>query len=335
MRWPPSKWFCYLAGMIMLYRAVPATSADWFANAEGTLHYTDDAALFSATRRLNLEADPTQPALDSSLLGKGSDMVFEPDLNVMHSLTSSRWGRTEISARAQAFIYTLNSRFNHASFGIEALHELVPGTKVRVRFYSSPDLFLGDNESRQVDSLAEERVTSYIGSVRLEQRLSDDWEVRLLTRYGARLYNDPFAERDTTFWTVGPHLVWHATNRVNFTLGYHFEKGLADGRHQPVLKDDTSYTNHYVAFGLESEITERFGVQLGLHYERNNWLSSIEGDERKGGHETVIVGELNARYKLSERCRLRAGFQRSPRKQSFEEDVVYNTNVSVGVSYQF
>ena len=99
MRWRPSKWFCYLAGMIMLYGAVPATSAGWSANPEGTMHYTDDVALFSATRRLDLHGDPTQPALDSSLIGKGSDMVSEPDLNVMRPVTS-RWGRTEISARA-------------------------------------------------------------------------------------------------------------------------------------------------------------------------------------------------------------------------------------------
>jgi hypothetical protein len=320
--------------MIMLCQTVLAASAEWSVNSAGNLHYTNDAALFSATRRLNLHGDPTQPALDSSLAGKGSDMVFEPDLNVMRPVIS-RWGRTEISARAQAFVYTLNSRFNHGSFGIQALHEITPGTKIRIRLYSTPDLLLGDNESKRTDSIAEERVTSYIGSARLEQRLSDDWEVRLLTRYGARLYNDPFAQRDTTFWTIGPHLVWHATKRINFTLGYHYEKGLADGRHQPTLRDDTSYSNHYVAFGLESEITERLGLELGLHYERNNWISSIVGDERKGGHETVIVGEFNARYRLSERCRLRAGFQRSPRKQSFEKDVVYNTNVSVGVSYLF
>jgi hypothetical protein len=222
--------------------------------------------------------------LDSSLTGKGSDMVFEPDLNVTRSFTLSRWGRTEISARAQAFVYTLNSRFNHGSFGIQALHELVPGTKIRVRFYSTPDLLLGDNKSKRTDSIAEERVTSYIGSVRLEQRLSEAWEVRLLTRYGARLYNDPFAQRDATFWTIGPHLVWHPAKRFIFTLGYHYEKGLADGRNQPALRDDTSYSNYYVAFGLESEITERFGLELGLHYERNNWLSSITGDGMDASH---------------------------------------------------
>lgn len=325
---------CGLGGLILLCMTASAASAEWSVNATGNLHYTDDVALFSATRRLNLHGDPTQPVLDSVLTGKGSDMVLEPDLDVARRLTS-HWGRTEISVRGQAFVYAVNPRFNHGSFGIQALHEFTPDTKVRVRFYSTPNLLLGDNESTRTDSLAEERVTSHIGSVRLEQRLSADWEVRLLARYGARLYNEAFAQRDTTFWTVGPHVVWHMTDRLAFTLGYHYERGLADGRHQPQFHDDTSYINHYVALGLEAEITERLGLELGFHYERNNWTSGIEGDERKDGHETVVLGEINARYRLSSRWAVLLGFQRSQRKQSFEEGLVHNTNVTVGASYLF
>lgn len=318
----------------MIYAIAPDTAADWSVNAVGNLHYTDDVALFSATRRLNLHGDPTQPVLDSVLTGKGSDMVFEPNLNVAKSF-ASRWGRTEVSVRGQGFIYTINPRFNHASVGIQTLHEFTPGTKIRVRLYSTPNMLLGDNESAQTDSLTEERVTSHIGSMRLEQRLSDDWEMRVLVRYGARLYNEAFSQRDTTFWTVGPHLVWHMTDRFAWVLGYHYERGLADGRNQPALEDDVSYINHYVALGLEAELTERLGLELGFHYERNNWTSGLDGDERKGGHETVVLGEINARYRLSPQWNAFIAFQRSQRKQSFEAGLVHNTNVTIGASYRF
>lgn len=327
--------FCRIGLIHLLILGATASGAEeWSVNAVGNLHYTDDVALFSATRRLSLHGDPTQPVLDSVLTGKGSDMVIEPELTVARPFASP-WGRTEVAVRGQAFVYAVNPRFNHGSFGIQALHEITPDTKMRVRFYSTPNLLLGDNESKRTDSLAEERVTSHIGSVRLEQRLSDSWELRLLARYGVRLYNDAFEHQNTNFWTVGPHLVWHMTERMAFTLGYHYERGLADGRNQPALQDDVSYINHYLALGLEAEITERLGLELGFHYERNNWTSGIVGDERKDGHETVVLGEINARYRLSERWNVLLGFQRSQRKQSFEEGLVHNTNVTLGASYVF
>lgn len=177
-------------GVALLLVATTAW-AEWTVNTGGKLFYTDDVALFSATRRLNLHGDPTQPVVDTLLTGNGSDMVFEPDLNVAKSF-ASRLGRTEVSFSGQAFVYAVNPSFTHGSVGIQALHGITPDTKVRVRFYSTPNMLMGINESKRTDSLDEERVTSHIGSVRLEQRLSDDWEVRLLARYGVRLYNEAF-----------------------------------------------------------------------------------------------------------------------------------------------
>ena len=123
--------------------ACPA-AAEWSASATGNLFYTDDVALFSATRRLNLHGDPTQPVLDTSLTGQGSDMVFEPDITVTKSL-ASQLGRTEFSFRGQAFIYAVDPRFNHGSFGVQALHHIDPATRVRLRYYATPNLLLGDN----------------------------------------------------------------------------------------------------------------------------------------------------------------------------------------------
>jgi hypothetical protein len=310
--------------------------AEVMVNGRASLFYTDDVAVFSATRRLNLNGDPTQPALDTSLTGKGSDMVFDPDLQVSKLITSS-WGRTDLSIRGQGFIYAVNPRFNQASVGLEALHSFTPDTAIRLRYYTTPDQLLGDNEERRsgTHSLQEERVTSHIGSVRFEQRLSENWEVRLLGRVGSRQYNEAFSQRDTMFWTIGPHVVWRVVNRLKLFLGYHYERGLADGRNQTQFKDDTSYVNHYASLGLEAELTERLELELGVHYERNNWTSSIVGDERNGGHETVVQGEMAFLYRLTEQAGLRLGFQRSQRRQSFEHEIVHNTNVSVGATYRF
>ncbi len=89
-----------LLGLAVAWVLAAASSAmaEWSVTAGGNLFYTDDVALFSATRRLNLHGDPTQPALDTSLTEKGSDMVFEPDLLVSKSFTSS-WGRTALSVK--------------------------------------------------------------------------------------------------------------------------------------------------------------------------------------------------------------------------------------------
>jgi len=72
-------------GCLLVMAIVASTApclAEWTVSAQGTLFYIDDVGLFSATRRLNLHGDPTQPAIDTTLTGKGSDMVFEPDVNV-------------------------------------------------------------------------------------------------------------------------------------------------------------------------------------------------------------------------------------------------------------
>ena len=70
-------------------------------------------------------------------------------------------------------------------------------------------------------------------------------------------------------------------------------------------------------------------------YRRATKPCGIEGDERKGGHETVWQGEVTFRYHVADRVALLAGFQRAQRRQSFEEEVVHNTNFSLGATYAF
>lgn len=305
-------------------------------DARAILFYTDDVGIFSATRRLSRDGDPTQPALDTELTNKGSDVVFEPDLSIKKSF-STPLGTTEFSIGGQGFIFTDHTNFSHGTLGIQAVQELSESTHVRLRYYYSPNLFLGENEDRHPGShgLVGESVTSQIWSARFERNLSKDIEVRLLGRYGLRRYNESFSQRDTNFWTVGPHLDWRLSHRVKLGLAYHYERGLADGRDQIQLKDDVSYANHFASVDLDFEIMEHISLLAAVHYELNNWTSDIAGDKRQGAHENIVQGELILVKEFTERLRGFAGFQRSSRKQSFETEGVKNTNLAIGIAGTF
>ena len=181
----------------------------------------------------------------------------------------------------------------------------------------------------------DESVTSHIWSARLEQRVTSNLEVRLLTRYGIRRYNDVFAQRDTNFWTIGPHLEWRLSERVKLGFSYHYERGLADGRNQPQLQDDVSYVNHYLSADLDFEVVRGMVLSGAVHYERNNWTSGIVGDERKDAHEDIVQGEILLIRQFTDSLRGFVGFQRSNRKQSFEPESVKNTNVGMGLAVVF
>lgn len=324
-----------LVGVSMWSTISPAL-AEWSVTASGQLFYTDDVALFSATRRSNLDADPTQPVLDTTPSGKGSDMVFEPGL-LVSKLINSPLGRTALSVKAQGFVYTLNPEFSQASVALEALHTFTPNTGIRLRYYTAPDQLLGESEEHRsgTDSLQNMRVTSHIGLIRLEQRLSENWEFRLQGRVGARRYNDAFAQRDTTFWTIGPHIFWRVTNHLKLVAAYHYERGLADGRNQVQFEDDVSYVNNFVSLSLDAELAEHLELELDAHYEHHDFTSTIPGDEHNGAHANAVLGGARLLYRLTEQMGLTLGFQRIQITQNRELTHNHNTNVSAGIIYRF
>lgn len=325
-----------LLGLWAVSALATPTQAEWTVQSTGILFWTDDIGVFSATRRLSRDGDPTQPALDTQLTNKGSSIVFEPRITVSKSF-KNRLGALELSAAGQGFIFSEDSRYNQGAAQFEALQAFSPETRVRLKYSYAPDQFLGDNEDRQpgMHGLVEETLTSYIWSARIERKVSPNLEVKLLGRFGLRRYNEAFAQRDTDFWTIGPHLDWRVSSRVKLGFGYHYERGLADGRNQPEFEDDVSYTNHYLTADLDVELMERLSLFMAFHYERNNWTSSIAGDERNGAHEDILQGELLLVHQVTDRLRAFGGVQRGNRKQSFESDSVKNTNVGVGISATF
>lgn len=99
--------------------------AEWSVTANGNIFYTDDVALFSATRRSGIDGDPSQPVLDVTRTGLGSDMVFEPGFLISNSITTGL-GRTVFSIKPQGFIFAVNPEWSQASVAVEALHSLPP-----------------------------------------------------------------------------------------------------------------------------------------------------------------------------------------------------------------
>ncbi|MEX2493234.1 MAG: hypothetical protein WD425_15895 [Nitrospirales bacterium] len=316
--------------------------AEWTFSGESNFYYTDDAALFSATRRLARHQDPTQPVIDRKLANQGNDVVFEPAGQIVKSF--SLMGRhTQLAVRGQGFVFTDKTQFNHGSLGVQANHHLTPSTTLILRYFFGPDLFLGKNEVRPIDEgggdppqLKDESVTTHYWAGGIAQEIPgvDDARLILYGRYGLREYDKPFTERDTRFWTVGTHVEWPLTKKIGLALGYHYERGLADGRKQPELQDDISYYNHFVTGELDLEITESIGVEMALHYEFNGWTTRIPGDERKGEHENIVQGDIVLQYQVNETLQMTAGFQGAHRKESFENGLK-NLNGWLGAKLSF
>ena len=212
--------------------------AEWKVTGESTIYYTDDAALFSATRRLGRNQDPTQPVIDDNLAKKGSDVVFEPVAQITKSF--SLMGRpTHLAVRGQGFVFADNTQFNHGSLGVQAAHELTSSTQLILRYFFGPDLFLGKNEVRPLEEsggdpprLKDEEVTTHYWAGGVVQQIPGVEDARLILygRYGLREYDKHFTERDTRFWTIGTHVEWPLTEKIGMALGYHYERGLADGQ---------------------------------------------------------------------------------------------------------
>ncbi|RMH06026.1 MAG: hypothetical protein D6704_08270 [Nitrospirae bacterium] len=308
--------------------------AEWTLKVEGKTFYTDDVGLFSASRRLSLREDPTQPVVD--ITNQGDDVVIEPVVTMGKAFTS-RLGLTLIEFRGQGFVFADHSPFNHGTYGLRVTQTFSPKTKISLRYHYGPNLFLGNNKEQRSGSgkLVEERVSTHFWVGTVEREIAEHFRLRALARYGLRLYNDNFAQRDTRFWTIGPHLEWVFGPDMKWTMGYHYERGLADGRNQPQFNDDVSYINHYVTTELRIPVFERTLVELALHYERNNFTSTLPDDKRHDANENVWQGDIEIQHRISNALQLNGGIQRSQRKASFESETIIDINVWLGAAYEF
>lgn len=325
-----------------LWLFLSPSRAEWKVSGESNVYYTDDAALFSATRRLARHQDPTQPVIDRKLANQGNDVVFEPAAQIEKSF-SFMGNHTQLAVRSQGFLFADNTQFTHGSLGVQVNHHLTSSTLIGLRYFFGPELFLGKNEVRPLEEsgtdpprLKDETVTTHYWAGGIGQEIPgvEDSRLILYGRYGLREYDKPFTQRDTRFWTVGTHVEWPLTKKIEVALGYHYERGSADGRKQTELQDDVSYYNHFVTGELDLELSESLDLEMALHYEFNGWTTGIPGDERRGEHENILQGDIAFGYRVNEALRLTAGFQGAYRKESFEE-ALKNVNTWVGANMVF
>ena len=232
----------FFLGLLVLVCVPRSVMAQWSAIAESKVSYTDDVTNFSSARRLKFSEDPSQP---TGLPTRLSDVIWDPSLEVIRS-SSSTLGPNELSIKAQGFIFTNNPIFDHGDYRLQFKQGLSSDTSILFRYRNVPNQFLGPNFERRTGNelIQEERVSSHTWRTELEHRVNESWTLTLIGRYGLRLYNDAFAERDTKFWTIGSEGRYVVNPRMALSLGYLYEQGLADGRGNTQFNDDVSYRLH-------------------------------------------------------------------------------------------
>lgn len=278
--------------------AVAADTEGWSAIAEQKMLYTNNVFTFSSDRRLSLNEDPSQPTIVQST--KPSDVVWEPSLDVRRT-SSNRFGGLEVSAKAQGFLFTDHSIFNHGNYRVQVKQALSPDTSVLLRYRYVPNLFLGPNTERRTGSglLEEERVSSHTWRLQLERRLTESSAVTLVGRYGLRFYNEMFAERDTAFWTLGPQFTHQVNAWAGVTLEYLYERGVADGRDQPQFRDDVSYRQHFLSFGTTFQLDRPLSLNLAYVYRHKEFTSEIVGDSNRGVIDVTHQGNAEFLYRFT------------------------------------
>lgn len=96
--------------------------AEWQFKADNAGYYTDDVALFSATRRLSLKDDPTQPNIDKT--GQGSDFVYEPSFEA-EWIGHNSFGEISFSTDVGSYVFTDKTDFTHGLFDFDAAQSFV------------------------------------------------------------------------------------------------------------------------------------------------------------------------------------------------------------------
>ena len=169
----------------------------------------------------------------------------------------------------------------------------------------------------------------------MERRVSEFMTAALIGRYGLRLYNESFAERDTTFWTVGPRVGYRATNWMMVTLSYLYERGLADGRQETQFMDDVSYYLHMLSVGTELHLHSRLDLEFLYIHRRKTFTSGIAGDTHLNRFDSTHQGIAELRYRLSPVAIITLAYQYGKRTSTTVLRDFSDSIVSIGVEYRF
>jgi hypothetical protein len=324
----------WLAASACVWASGRPVYAEWSAIAGQKTSYTTDAFQFSSARRLRFTEDPSQPTVVSA--EKPEDVVWEPSFEAVRA-ASNRLGKNELSIKARGAIYTNNPIFNHGDYRIQDRQRLDADTSILLRYRYVPNLFLGPNFERRTGarSIEEERVTSHNWRAEVERRLTDFVTATLIGRYGLRLYNDAFAERDTKFWTVGPRVDYRVTGWMTVSLSYLYERGLADGRQETQFMDDVSYYLHMLSAGTEFRLSPRLALDLIYIHRRKTFTSNIAGDTHVDRFDSTHQGIAEFHYALSSAATITLAFQYAKRTSTNVLRDFHDSILSLGGQYQF
>lgn len=309
--------------------------AEWEVNSGLSSYYTDNVGVFSVSRRLSLEEDPTQPVIDEP--EKGSDFVYEPRSELLYK-GQNRWGDFKFGLDAAAYVFQDWSKYTHSFYEFQFSQEVTENTEIKFFYEYIPDLYLGTKRAfhHHIEEFeADEVVDSHIFSVHVDHQLAEDLNFRSLSRFGIRHYNPAFEYRYHHFFTMGAHLEWQPTSTIELMIGYHFERSYADGKQTESFYDDVSYINHYTSAELKIQLAPKWTLMLIGDYEHNHLLSDYVEDIHYNGRENVLQGEVELLYNLTEQTTLKAGWQNGYRRYNFENFAVRNNNVWLGIEYRF
>jgi hypothetical protein len=307
--------------------------AGWSLETGAKLSYTDNAFEFSGASRNSADEDPSQPAGRETRNVK--DTVWEPAAEIKHA-----WAQglpTELSVKAHGFFYTETPILNHGNYRVQVKQWVDPRTFFLVRYRYTPNLALGTNTERRsgVNAVVDEKVTSHTWRLELERALSPDWTAALIGRYGLRLYDDAFAERDTRFMTIGARAAYTLSSRFVWTLSYLYERGLAEGRGDSRFNDDVSYRQHFLSAGPEIRLADATTLSLSYAYRRKNFTSDLAGDTHFNRFDNTHQGMAELGYALNQAAAVTLGYQHTQRDSTNENREFHANLFSIGVRYTF
>lgn len=327
--------------LISCMLASTPVQAKWSSKLDLSTYYTDDVGLFSVTRRLSLEEDPTQPIVDEP--DQGSGFVYEPNAYLSWD-TENSLGEFQVSMDAGGYIFQDHSDFTHGFFQLAIEQQFGESTRLKLLYDFIPEQYLGmnalpqeqhTNSEEHTEQEAGEQLSSHILAMNLEQELTQQLMLRGLIRYGLRVYNQPFSYRDTQFFTLGSHLEWFINSYVDLLVGYHFERGYTDHNQTVLYQDDIGYINHFASAELKIHLLPTLTLVAIFDYEHNDYTSPYKHDIHFDGNENIFQGELELLYAVSESTILKAGWQHGNRRFSYESHSVRNNNAWIGVEYEF
>ena len=309
--------------------------AEWSLRGGSKVNYTDNVFTYSAVFERELLDDPTLPS--PALVRKGGDVIWEPSLELSWS---PRVGTRplKIDVKAVGLVYTDKPIFNHGDFRFQLRQRLSEHNSVRLRYQTQPDVFIQENFERRTGAhlIKDMRVTSHIGSLEVARSLGEHWKFLIEGRYGVRLYNDPFAERDTRLWTIGPAIQWAIGLGMTVTVEYLYERGLADGRGDTRFNDDVSYKYHLAELAVTVPLPRSWELSLGYIYGRKRFTSELVGDtEHLGRRDMTHQGHAELSHTFNDRTSLMFGFRRTQRTSTNALFPFNSTLFSVGVEYLF